>query len=54
MEKTASAFTPEDRIGALEIQGISVIDNRALLQERAKHGVHEPEQIRVEEIVGKG
>ncbi len=52
MEKTASAFTPEDRIGALEIQGISVLDNRALLQERAKDGVREPAQIRGEEIVG--
>jgi argininosuccinate synthase len=31
MEKVASAFTPEDRIGALELQGISVIDNRQLL-----------------------
>ena len=31
MEKVASAFTPEDRIGALELQGLSVIDNRAQL-----------------------
>jgi argininosuccinate synthase len=31
MEKVASAFTPEDRIGALEMQSISVTDNRALL-----------------------
>jgi argininosuccinate synthase len=31
MEKIASAFTPEDRIGALEIQNISVGDNRAFL-----------------------
>jgi argininosuccinate synthase len=31
MEKTASAFTPEDRIGALELQNIAVADNRALL-----------------------
>ena len=32
MEKTDSpAFTPEDRIGALEMQNISVLDNRALL-----------------------
>ncbi len=31
MEKTASAFTPEDRIGALEIQNLAVGDNRALL-----------------------
>ena len=54
MEKTASAFTPEDRIGALEIQGISVLDNRALLRQRVEGGVHEPAQIRVEEIVGEG
>jgi len=31
MEKTASAFSPEDRIGALEIQNLAVSDNRALL-----------------------
>jgi argininosuccinate synthase len=31
MEKTATAFTPEDRIGALEIQNLAVGDNRALL-----------------------
>jgi argininosuccinate synthase len=31
MEKTASAFTPEDRIGALEMQTLGVTDNRELL-----------------------
>ncbi len=31
MEKVASAFTPEDRIGALEMQNLSVGDNRGLL-----------------------
>jgi argininosuccinate synthase len=31
MEKVASAFTPEDRIGALELQNLAVGDNRALL-----------------------
>ena len=31
MEKTASAFTPEDRIGALELQNLAVGDNRSLL-----------------------
>ena len=31
MERVASAFTPEDRIGALEMQNLSVGDNRALL-----------------------
>jgi argininosuccinate synthase len=31
MEKVASAFSPEDRIGALEMQNLSVGDNRGLL-----------------------
>ncbi len=31
MEKVESAFTPEDRIGALEMQNLNVGDNRALL-----------------------
>jgi argininosuccinate synthase len=31
MEKTEAAFSPEDRIGALELQNLSVGDNRALL-----------------------
>lgn len=31
MEKVASAFSPEDRIGALEMQSLSVSDNRELL-----------------------
>ncbi len=30
MERSESAFTPEDRIGALEMQSISVLDSRAL------------------------
>ncbi|MFO0652412.1 MAG: argininosuccinate synthase, partial [Polyangiales bacterium] len=39
MEKTASAFSPEDRIGALEIQNLAVADNRALLLHYASiHG----------------
>jgi argininosuccinate synthase len=32
MEKVASAFSPEDRIGALEMQGLSVTDNREALE----------------------
>jgi argininosuccinate synthase len=36
MEKTASAFTPEDRIGALEMQSLGVLDNRELLMHFAK------------------
>jgi argininosuccinate synthase len=31
MEKTEGAFSPEDRIGALELQNLSVADNRNLL-----------------------
>jgi len=31
MEKTASAFSPEDRVGALELQTLAVADNRAML-----------------------
>ena len=31
MEKVASAFTPEDRMGALELQNLSVLDNRSFL-----------------------
>ena len=33
MERVASAFSPEDRIGALEMQNLSVGDNRSLLLE---------------------
>lgn len=36
MEKTESAFTPEDRIGALEMQSLGVLDNRELLLHFAK------------------
>jgi argininosuccinate synthase len=36
MERTASAFTPEDRVGALEMQSIGVLDNRGLLLHLAK------------------
>jgi argininosuccinate synthase len=36
MERTASAFTPEDRIGALEMQTLGVMDNRELLLHVAK------------------
>jgi argininosuccinate synthase len=31
MEKVASAFSPEDRMGALELQNLSVFDNREFL-----------------------
>jgi argininosuccinate synthase len=36
MEKVASAFSPEDRIGALEMQGLSVQDNRDFLVEHLR------------------
>jgi argininosuccinate synthase len=36
MEKVDAMFTPEDRIGALELQNLSVTDNRALLAEHIK------------------
>jgi argininosuccinate synthase len=31
MEKVESIFSPEDRMGALELQNLSVLDNRAFL-----------------------
>ena len=37
MERTESMFTPEDRIGALEIQNLAVGDNRALLLHYAEN-----------------
>jgi argininosuccinate synthase len=36
MERSESAFTPEDRIGALEMQTISVLDTRSLLRHLAE------------------
>jgi argininosuccinate synthase len=36
MERTESAFSPEDRIGALEMQSLGVLDNRELLLHFAK------------------
>jgi len=39
MERSATAFTPEDRIGALEVQTLSVLDNRALLAALERAGV---------------
>jgi argininosuccinate synthase len=32
MERSDTLFTPEDRIGALEMQTLSILDSRALLQ----------------------
>ncbi|HEY1954994.1 MAG TPA: argininosuccinate synthase [Polyangiaceae bacterium] len=39
MERSATAFTPEDRIGALEVQTLSVLDNRMLLAALERAGV---------------
>ena len=39
MERSATAFTPEDRIGALEVQTLSVLDNRTLLAALERAGV---------------
>jgi argininosuccinate synthase len=36
MERTASAFSPDDRVGALEMQSLGVLDNRELLLHVAK------------------
>jgi argininosuccinate synthase len=46
MEKTESAFSPEDRIGALEMQSLGVMDNRELLLHFAKTlGAGPPGQV---------
>jgi argininosuccinate synthase len=55
MEKVEGAFSPEDRIGALEMQTLSVTDNRALLlhhlqgMQRLQPGV---DDARVSELLG--
>ncbi len=36
MEKSDSLFTPEDRIGALEMQTLSILDSRSVLEHAAK------------------
>ena len=40
MERSDSLFTPEDRIGALEMQTVSILDSRALLQHAASAASH--------------
>ncbi len=53
MEKTESAFTPEDRIGALELQNLNVSDNRALLLHYAHVlGLPQGSQAQLKELVG--
>ncbi len=41
MESTASLFTPEDRMGALELQTLSVLDSRTLLEHAANAKGHQ-------------
>ncbi len=55
MEKTESAFTPDDRIGALELQNLSVLDNRSLLLHYAKElGQLQVAQTNLGELLGGG
>ena len=42
MERSDSLFTPEDRIGALEMQTISVLDTRSLMKHLAGANEHGP------------
>ena len=39
MERSKTAFSPEDRIGALEVQTLGVLDNRALLGALERAGI---------------
>ena len=36
MERSDTLFTPEDRIGALEMQTLSILDSRSILQHAVK------------------
>ena len=55
MEKTESAFSPEDRIGALELQNIGIADNRALLTAYAGGVLRESELgDTLDKLVGDG
>jgi argininosuccinate synthase len=55
MEKVASAFTPEDRIGALEMQNLSVLDNRAFLGHLLSSlGALPASQPELPELLGEG
>jgi argininosuccinate synthase len=42
MERSDTLFTPEDRIGALEMQTLSVLDSRSILRHAAKAGEQGP------------
>jgi argininosuccinate synthase len=50
MEKTEGAFTPEDRIGALEMATLSVLANRNLLE----HMFETARRSGVEDTTGLG
>ncbi len=53
MEKTEGAFSPEDRIGALEMQNLSVSDNRALLMHYATAlGLPKGSEAQLRELMG--
>ena len=54
MEKTEGAFSPEDRIGALEMQNLSVSDNRSLLLHYAQTlGLPNGTEGELKALVGK-
>jgi len=53
MEKTEGAFSPEDRIGALEMQNLSLSDNRALLLHYATaRGLPNGAEAQLRELMG--
>jgi len=51
MEKTESAFSPADRIGQLEVQNLSVADNRQLLAEYLRHPMLERDQKSLNDLL---
>ncbi|HZH04207.1 MAG TPA: argininosuccinate synthase, partial [Myxococcaceae bacterium] len=55
MERSETAFTPDDRIGALEIQNLSIADNRELLLRYAQiHGrLPEAGGSKLKELLGE-
>ena len=48
MERSDSLFTPEDRIGALEMQTLSVLDTRSLLRHLADIRPSEPLSVDID------
>ncbi|MCE9596441.1 MAG: argininosuccinate synthase [Spirochaetia bacterium] len=51
MEKTESAFTPADRIGQLEVQNLSIADNRQLLAQFLKSPQIAKDQESLEDLL---